>query len=118
METIDSDGTANRRLAARHTLRLLRSRKQTGSLLEIGAGMGFFRDEACSKGYTPRAIELNRTQEEHIQSLGMQGDFRGGALPSSASPSPGWQLEETGAAQSRTPQSNENKKPIKPWLIC
>lgn len=66
----------NRRLAARHALRMLRSRKAGGTLLEIGAGMGFFCDEARAFGYTPKAIELNRVQAEHIRRMGIPVDNR------------------------------------------
>lgn len=61
----------SRRLAAKHTLRLLRSQRPNGSLLEIGAGMGFFCDEAKSLGYVPHAIELNPIQAEHCQGFGI-----------------------------------------------
>jgi hypothetical protein len=46
-------GEYSRRLAAKHTLRMLRSQKQGGSLLGIGAGMGFFCAEAKASGYVP-----------------------------------------------------------------
>jgi len=38
--------------------------------------MGFFCDEARSKGYTPHASELNRTQEEPKRSPGIPVDCR------------------------------------------
>jgi SAM-dependent methyltransferase len=64
-------GEYSRRLAAKHTLRILRSHKQSGSLLEIGAGMGFFCAEAKSAGYDPFAIELNPIQADSCASLGV-----------------------------------------------
>src|ERR1700680_289388 len=64
-------GEYGKRLAAKHTLRMLSSQKQSGSLLEIGAGMGFFCDEAKSSGYVPYAIEINPIQAEYSRSLGI-----------------------------------------------
>jgi SAM-dependent methyltransferase len=64
-------GEYSRRLAAKHTLRILRSQRPSGSLLEIGAGMGFFCAEAKALGYVPYAIELNPVQGEHCKSLGI-----------------------------------------------
>jgi SAM-dependent methyltransferase len=64
-------GEYSRRLAAKHTLRILRSQKRSGSLLEIGAGMGFFCAEAKSAGYDPYAIELNPIQADSCASLGV-----------------------------------------------
>jgi SAM-dependent methyltransferase len=61
----------SRRLAAKHTLRILHAQKPGGSLLEIGAGMGFFCAEAKSSGYVPYAIELNPIQAEHCKSFGV-----------------------------------------------
>ena len=66
----------NRRLAARHALRMLRSRKPGGSLLEIGAGMGFFCEEARAAGYSAHAIELNHTQAGHIRGAGIAVESR------------------------------------------
>jgi SAM-dependent methyltransferase len=66
----------SRRLAAQHALRMLRAKKPNGSILEIGAGMGFFCDEAKSAGYRPHAIELNRIQADHCESLGIPTERR------------------------------------------
>jgi 2-polyprenyl-3-methyl-5-hydroxy-6-metoxy-1,4-benzoquinol methylase len=66
----------NRRLAAKQALRMLRPQKRSGTLLEVGAGMGFFSDEARSAGYTPYAIELNHVQAAHCETQGIPTDRR------------------------------------------
>jgi len=61
------EGETLKRLAARHSLRLLQTHIQSGSLLEIGAGAGFFLDEARRKGFEPFAIEFSPSQAEFIR---------------------------------------------------
>ncbi len=56
------------RLYARHHLRIIRRFKKGGSMLEIGAGAGYFLDEARRKGFEVSGIELNGIQAEFIRS--------------------------------------------------
>jgi SAM-dependent methyltransferase len=51
-----------KRLYARHHLKKLKSLAQSGNLLEIGAGAGFFLDEAKNSGFTPYGLEFNPQQ--------------------------------------------------------
>jgi len=61
-----------KRLHARHHLRILRAIAPGGALLEIGAGAGYFLDEARRAGFDPYALEFNPVQAEHIRtSLGI-----------------------------------------------
>jgi SAM-dependent methyltransferase len=55
------------RLYARHHLDILGKFSGTGSLLEIGAGAGYFLDEARNRGYEPYAIEFNPTQSDFVR---------------------------------------------------
>lgn len=55
------------RLRARHTLALMRRYQKSGTLLEIGAGGGYFLDEARRAGLSPYAIELNPVQAAFIE---------------------------------------------------
>lgn len=62
----------SKRLLARHTLSLIQRCKRTGSLLEIGAGAGYFLDEARKKGFSVFGIEINKVEAEFIaESLGI-----------------------------------------------
>ncbi len=56
-----------KRRHARHNLRLIRRHLARGALLEIGAGAGYFLDEARRAGFEPHAIELNPIQAHHIR---------------------------------------------------
>ena len=56
----------SKRLYARHHLRLIRSFVKDGELLEIGAGAGYFLDEARKLGFIPSGLEFNPTQDNHI----------------------------------------------------
>lgn len=51
-----------KRLFARHHLRLIRRLMPSGSLLEIGAGAGYFLSEAQRAGFEVAGIEINRSQ--------------------------------------------------------
>jgi SAM-dependent methyltransferase len=55
-----------KRLQARHTLSAVRRYSNGGSLLEIGAGAGYFLDEARRQGFDVRGIEPNRIQADFI----------------------------------------------------
>lgn len=60
------------RMYARHHLDILGRYQPHGSLLEIGAGAGYFLDEARTRGYEPYAIEFNAAQAEFMRtSLGI-----------------------------------------------
>jgi SAM-dependent methyltransferase len=56
-----------KRLCARHSLAILRKYRPGANLLEIGAGAGFFVDEARKQGFSPAAIEFNEIQKAHIE---------------------------------------------------
>jgi 2-polyprenyl-3-methyl-5-hydroxy-6-metoxy-1,4-benzoquinol methylase len=56
-----------KRRQARHVLKLAKRFVTSGSLLEIGAGAGFFLDEARRAGFQPFAIEPNPTQADFIE---------------------------------------------------
>jgi 2-polyprenyl-3-methyl-5-hydroxy-6-metoxy-1,4-benzoquinol methylase len=57
----------SKRLYARHTLDLLKDYATSGDLLDVGAGGGFFLDEARRRGFHPYAIEFNRAQIQYIR---------------------------------------------------
>jgi len=61
----------NRRLAARHAIKILRRYANGGQLLEIGSGAGFFIHEARKVGYSTFAIELNNIQATYIAEKGI-----------------------------------------------
>ncbi|SFV56416.1 cytidylyltransferase domain protein [hydrothermal vent metagenome] len=54
-------------LYAKHNLKIITSYRRGGSLLELGAGAGYFLDEARKKGFEPYGIELNHIQSKHIR---------------------------------------------------
>ena len=56
-----------KKLHARHTLRLLRRYLDGGSLLEEGAAAGGFLAEAKKAGFEPHALELNGVLARHIR---------------------------------------------------
>lgn len=56
-----------KRLYARHHLRIIRSFAKGGTLLEIGAGAGYFLDEAQKVGYDPHGLEFNPIQADFIR---------------------------------------------------
>lgn len=56
-----------KRLYARHNLNKLKRFARTGALLEIGAGAGFFLDEARKMGYEPHGLEFNPQQVEFMR---------------------------------------------------
>ena len=59
-------GAFDRRLRARHHLGIIKEHKSSGSVLEIGAGAGWFLYEARRAGFTVYGIELNRTLAEFM----------------------------------------------------
>jgi SAM-dependent methyltransferase len=67
----------SKRLYARNSLRILRRHTRSGDLLEVGAGAGFFLDEARKQGFNPFAIEFNPSQAAYISdSLGIPCEAR------------------------------------------
>ncbi|NUO82482.1 class I SAM-dependent methyltransferase [candidate division KSB1 bacterium] len=56
-----------KRLYARHHLRIIRSVVTNGAILEIGAGAGYFLDEARKLGFTPYGLELNTIQANFMR---------------------------------------------------
>lgn len=58
-----------KRIHARHTLNILKHYRASGDMLDIGAGAGFFLDEARRHGFNPHAIEFNQTQIRHIRDV-------------------------------------------------
>ena len=57
----------SKKLYAKHHLRIIRSVIKSGMLLEIGAGAGYFLDEARKIGFNPHGLELNRVQAKYIR---------------------------------------------------
>lgn len=55
-----------KRLHARHHLAIIKRYIKSGSLLEIGAGAGYFLEEARKEGFEPYGIELNKIQADFI----------------------------------------------------
>jgi SAM-dependent methyltransferase len=61
-----------KRMIAKHHLKKLKRLIKNGKLLEIGAGAGFFLDEARKKGFEPYGLEFNPRQVEFVRnSLGI-----------------------------------------------
>lgn len=59
-------GSRGNRLGARHTIRIIRNFIRKGSVLEIGAGTGYFLHEARRAGFEVFANELNPALAGHI----------------------------------------------------
>jgi hypothetical protein len=57
----------SKRLYARHHLGIIRSFVKSGALLEIGAGAGYFLDEARRFGYSPHGLEFNPIQANYMR---------------------------------------------------
>ena len=55
-----------KRLYARHHLAIIKKYIRSGSLLEIGAGAGYFLEEAKKEGFEVYGIELNKVQANFI----------------------------------------------------
>ena len=66
----------HRRLCARHSLRILKKYLPAGDLLEIGAGGGFFLNEARRAGFNVKGIELNPLQAQTIVQNGIPCETR------------------------------------------
>jgi 2-polyprenyl-3-methyl-5-hydroxy-6-metoxy-1,4-benzoquinol methylase len=56
-----------KRLHAQHNVSVIKKYCSSGALLEIGAGAGYFLDEARKRGFSPYAIELNTIQAQFIK---------------------------------------------------
>ena len=56
-----------KRLYARHNLKIITSLVKSGAVLEIGAGAGYFLDEARKIGFDPYGIEFNPIQANFIR---------------------------------------------------
>jgi len=56
-----------KRLYARHNLRIIKKYMKNGSMLEIGAGAGYFSHEAKKQGFDVSAIELNTILADFIR---------------------------------------------------
>ena len=56
-----------KRLLAKHNLNLVSSVINKGSLLEIGAGAGYFLDEARKIGFDPYGLEFNPVQANFVR---------------------------------------------------
>ena len=61
-------GSFSKRLNAKHNLRIIKKFIKNGSVLEIGAGAGYFLDEARKEGFEAYGIELNNIQANFIRS--------------------------------------------------
>ena len=57
----------SKRLHAKHTLNIIEKYINSGPLLEVGSGAGYFLDEANKRGFEPYGIEFNAIQAEHIR---------------------------------------------------
>lgn len=55
------------RLYAKHNLKIVDKHAKNGSMLEIGAGAGYFLDEARKLDFDVHGIELNTIQVHHIR---------------------------------------------------
>jgi SAM-dependent methyltransferase len=60
-------GSFRSRLYAKHNLRIIKRCIKKGSILEIGAGAGYFLDEARKEGFEVCGIELNGNQADFIR---------------------------------------------------
>ncbi len=58
---------ASKKINAKHHLKIVRRFARGGDLLEIGAGAGYFLDQARRKGYSPFGLELNPIQARFIK---------------------------------------------------
>ena len=57
-----------KRLYAKHSLRIIKKFIKNGSMLEIGAGAGYFLDEAKKEGFEAYGIEINNIKADFIRS--------------------------------------------------
>ncbi len=57
----------SKRLYAKHNLQIIKKYIKNGSMLEIGAGAGYFLDEARKEGFEVYGIELNNIQADFIR---------------------------------------------------
>lgn len=56
-----------KRLYAKHHLKIINSVAEGGRLLEVGAGAGYFLDEARSAGFEPYGLEFNPVQANFVR---------------------------------------------------
>lgn len=56
-----------KRLYARHHLKIIHSFIRDGALLEVGAGAGYFLDEARKMGFEPYGLEFNPVQANFMR---------------------------------------------------
>ena len=56
-----------KRLYAKHHLKIISSVTEGGKLLEVGAGAGYFLDEARSAGFEPYGLEFNPVQANFVR---------------------------------------------------
>ena len=56
-----------KRLHALHALGIIKKHLQSGDLLELGSGAGYFLTQAQLQGFTPHGIELNPVQAAFIR---------------------------------------------------
>jgi len=61
----------SKRLHANHSLGIIKKYIPQGDLLEIGAGAGYFLNQAKKRKYSPYGIELNPAQAQFIRDLGI-----------------------------------------------
>lgn len=59
--------SSGKRRYARFSIAAIRKYQHSGKIMDIGAGAGFFLDEARKKGYEPYALELNPVQARFIE---------------------------------------------------
>ncbi len=60
-------GAYGKKLYAKHNLKIIKKYKDKGTILELGAGAGYFLDEARKIGYDVYGIEVNNIQSDFIR---------------------------------------------------
>lgn len=60
-------GAFMKRLFAKHNLRIIKKFIKNGSMLEIGAGAGYFLDEARKEGFEVNGIEFNNILADFVR---------------------------------------------------
>lgn len=63
------EASSSKSVHSKHTLSILRTFKENGSILELGAGGGYFLKEARKKGYEVFAIEPNQVKAKFISKM-------------------------------------------------
>ncbi|MGZ8215998.1 class I SAM-dependent methyltransferase [Methylomagnum sp.] len=70
-DPVYEEGRVQRGLQARRLLEILRRRKPTGRLVDIGAGSGILVEQAKSLGYDAEGVEPSRWLQQRASELGL-----------------------------------------------